>query len=116
LEAFLRESRKQQRKKGDQATKTADVRFLCEAAEAVFFRRPDTGKLIRLTKDGRPVTLNAKTLGEILKLDDEAKKNSVTLLDYLVKGNGIALGNMASTVAKWMTNTSAEVEEAVLGE
>lgn len=116
LEEFQRESRKQRRKKGgSRAATEADVRFLCEAATVVKMRRPDTDKLIELRDAKGPIRLD-KRLGALLGLEDEQMSNSMALLMYLVKDNGVALGSMSVTLARWMTNTSREIAEAVVGE
>lgn len=114
LENFQAEARK--RKKESGAGTDIDIKFLAAAAQAVYLRSPETEKLIKLVKDGSAVRLD-KRLGEMLGLDPDGEgKNSHTLLMYLVKGNTVALGSLAVTVATWMANTSREVEDEVLGE
>lgn len=111
VEKFQREARKAQR--AGKSTSNSDILFLCEAAKAVWLRRPDTEKLIKIEKDGRPVTLD-KNLGDMLGLDDEHNANSHVRMMYLAKGNEVALGAWAVQVAQWMTNTSANVANQVL--
>jgi hypothetical protein len=116
LENFQAEARKRAKKNQAGAGTEIDIQFLCTAVTAVFLRRPDTGKLIKLEKDNRPILFDSR-LSAMLGLDPESDgKNSKTLLLYLVKRNEIALGNLAVTVARWMGNTSREVEDEVLGE
>jgi hypothetical protein len=116
LEDFQVEARKQVKKGLPGAGVDVDIKFICTSARSVYLRSPESGKLIRLEKDGRPISLD-RSLCEMLGLDPDGHgKNSHTLLLYLVKGNEIALGSLAVTVARWMSNTSREVEDEVLGE
>lgn len=115
LERFQREASKK-RKKGQTGASDTDIGFLVAACRAIYFRNPETQELIKLAKDDQPIRFD-KRLSETLNLDPEGPgKNSQSLLLYLVKDNGVALGALALKVARWMTNTSAEVEDAILGE
>jgi hypothetical protein len=119
LEQFQRQARAQQQKgkKADaDAATDADIAFLARACNCVLARNPETTKLERLEKDGSPVRLDTR-LAKVLGLDESAEgKNSQTLLYYLSGNDGITLGAMSMKVARWMTNVSAEVEDAILGE
>lgn len=117
LEHFQREAAKRQRKnKGQPGASETDISFLAAACQGVYLRNPETDKLVKLEKDSLPIRLD-KRLADMLALDaDGPGKDSHTLALYLVKDNGVALGALALKVAKWMTNTSAEVEDAILGE
>lgn len=107
LEKFQRQSQKK-RKKGETAS-DIDIEFLVRASRKAWVRSPEDDKLYRVPE----ARLN-KALGRALGLDEEKNANSHTLLAYLSKDNGVALGNLAMRVAGWMTNTSAQVAEAVL--
>lgn len=111
VEKFQRESRRAQRK-GD-STANTDILFLCEAARKVWIRRPDTDELVQVVKDGVVAKLD-KTLGDMIGLTPEQNENSHVRLMYLAKDNDTALGAWAVQVAQWMTNTSANVANAVL--
>lgn len=114
LERFQREAAKARKKGGGpREASDYDIAFLVESATAVYLRRPTDEKLVKLKKGDDPIRLD-KRLGDMLQLDEEQNKNSRTLLMYLVKDNGVALGNLAMTVARWISNTSATVEDEVL--
>jgi hypothetical protein len=114
LEKFQVEARK--RKKETGAGTDIDIKFLCEAARAVYLRSPETDKLVKIVKGGQTIRLD-KRLGEMLGLDPDGEgKDSHTLLMYLTKNNTVALGALAVTVATWMANTSREVEDELVGE
>lgn len=116
LVKFQTEARKKQRKGEPGAGTEIDIRFLATACRAVYLRNPETNKLVKLEKNGDPIRIDRR-LGELLGLDPESDgKNSVTLFMYLVKHNEVALGSHALSVARWMANTSREVEDQVLGE
>lgn len=114
VEKFQRDARKAT-KEGASSVHT-DIAFLCEAAQKVWIRRPDTEKLVQvINANGIPARLD-QTLGDMLKLSDEDNKNSYSRMMYLSKRNGVAIGAWAVTVAQWMTNTSANVAGAVVEE
>jgi hypothetical protein len=112
VEKFQRESRRSARK-GESSANT-DIMFLCEAARKVWIRRPDTEELVQVvSSQGVPARLD-KTLGDMLALTAEQNSNSHARMMYLAKDNDTALGAWAVQVATWMTNTSANVANAVL--
>lgn len=113
LEEFQRKSARAQRKKT--SASDIDIQFIAKACCGVAIRNPESGALVKvLDENERPVRLD-KRLAKALDLpEDGAGANSQALILYLVKDNGIALGNLAITVARWMTNTSAEVDGEVL--
>lgn len=112
LEKFQRESARAQRKK--KAAADTDIQFVAKACCGVAIRNPESGELVRMEDDKGSIRLD-KRLARLLDLsEDGAGANSQTLILYLVKDNGIALGNLAITVARWMTNTSADVDGEVL--
>lgn len=113
LERFQKQARKNKNQKG--AGTAVDIAFICNAARAVYVRHPVSGDLVKVTKDGQDVRLD-KRLGEMLGLDPDENRDSKTLLMYLAKGNDVALGALAVTIAQWMANTSREVEDALVGE
>jgi hypothetical protein len=119
LTEFMRQARKrarqQQGRGGSEEGNESDAAFLAKACQAMWARNPDTGKLVKLQKEGRPIKFE-KRLGAVLHLEDDVSKNSVTLIAYLFRGNWISIGAMSMKVARWMANTSAEVEDAILGE
>lgn len=128
LEEFQKQTRQRQRKREKAPSNEAsdlDIGFLVESCVGSWARNPETGKRVALVRDNRPVALTKK-LGEILKLDpDGPGKDSRSLVKYLfatkdehgeLVENGIAIGAMALKVARWMTNTSADVEDELLGE
>lgn len=115
LVEFTRQQRSNQRK-NKTGESDADIAFLVRSCTGVYIRRPDTQRLVKMEKpEGVPVKLD-KRLGELLGLSDEDNRNSRTLLLYLVKNNGVALGSMAAKVARWMQDTSVLVDGEVLGE
>jgi hypothetical protein len=114
LEKFQAEARK--RKKETGAGTDIDIKFICEAARAVYLRSPETDSLVKVIKDGKAVRLDLR-LASMLGLDPDGEgKNSHTLLMYLTKNNTVALGALAVTIATWMANTSREVEDELVGE
>lgn len=117
LEKFMREARKRARNSrgNSESGNEADSAFIAQACEAIWARDPSTGVLTKLVRDGRPVRFD-KVLGEILHLQAEHCSNHFVLIDYLFRGNWIAVGAMSMKVARWMANTSTEVEDAILGE
>lgn len=117
LETFMREARKRARlsKGSSESGNESDSAFLANACEAIWGRDPSTGVLTKLVRNGRPVRFD-KALGEILHLDAETTANHNSLIGYLFRNNWIAVGAMSMKVARWMANTSSEVEDAILGE
>lgn len=114
LDGFMREARKRVRL-GKEDGSESDAAFLAKACIAMWARNPETGKLVKLERDGRPVKFD-KSLADILHLDADQGKNHLLLIMYLFRGNRIAVGAMSMKLARWMANTSAEVEDAILGE
>lgn len=113
LENFQKEARK--RKKDTGAGTDIDIKFLVTASRAVYVRNPD-GNLVKCVVNDQDVRLDSR-LAKLLGLDPDGHgKNSQTLLMYLTKGNTVALGALAVTVATWMANTSREVEDELVGE
>ncbi len=111
VEKFQRDARKAA--KEGASSLHADIALLCEAAQKVWVRRPDTEKLVQVvTAEGTPARLD-QNLGNMLKLGEEHNKSSHARMMYLSKRNGVALGAWAVQVAQWMTNTSANVANAV---
>lgn len=116
LEKFQRAAREaQKRKGGKREASDYDISFICQSAQAVYLRRPTDGRLVKVKKDGNAVRLD-KRLGDMLKLTEEQNKDSRALLMYLTKDNGVAIGNLALTVARWVSNTTAVIEDEVLEE
>lgn len=112
LEKFQRESARAERKK--KSASDTDIQFVAKACCGVAIRNPESGELVRMEDDKGPIRLDRR-LAKLLDLpEDGAGQNSQALILYLAKDNGIALGNLAITVARWMTNTSAEVDGEVL--
>ena len=89
----------------------ADADFLVAACTGVFVREDD-GPLEAVTHDGQPVAFD-KRLAVVLGIDAERAREVV---DYLVKGNRLALGSLAVRVLNWMQDTSVEVEGQIVGE
>lgn len=117
LEAFMREARKRARlsKGSTESGNESDSAFLANACEAIWARDPATGRLTKLVRNNRPVRFD-KALGEILHLESSIAANHNTLIGYLFRDNWIAVGAMSMKVARWMANTSSEVEDSILGE
>lgn len=116
LERFQRDARSQARKSKTGAS-DIDMAFLATAVRAIYLRSPETDSLVKLEKpEGVPVKFD-KRLAEMLGLDPTAEgKDHRTILNYLVKNNGVALGTLANKVATWMGDTSRMVDGEVLGE
>lgn len=116
LERFQRDAAKARKKAGGKTEASElDISFICQSAACVFLRRPTDDKLVKVKKDGNPVRLDSR-LGEMLNIGEDDNKNSRALLMYLTKSNGVAIGNLALKVARWVSNTSAAVEDEVLEE
>lgn len=115
LEDFQRKSQRQIRKR--KGASDVDIQFIAKACVGVYIRNPESGELVHMVDENDRAIRLDKRLARLLDLpEDGAGANSQTLILYLSKDNGIALGNLAIKVARWMTNTSAEVEGEVLGE
>lgn len=116
LEKFQRDARSKARRDKTGAS-DIDMAFLARACRAIYLRNPETDQLIKLEEpEGVPVKFD-KRLASALGLDPQVEgKDHRSLLNYLVKNNGVALGTLASKVSTWMGDTSRMIDGEILGE
>lgn len=112
LDEVDREKAAKKLERGDESLEFF-VSVLSGACRAVGTRDPETEKLVAIKDESGDAIRFDTRLTDKLGVECESVKD---VLLYLVNGNHIALNNYGQRVFSWMTDTSQEVEGALLGE
>lgn len=93
----------------------ADLDFIAQACIGIIMRDPESGEHIELQEGGEPIRFDER-LARMLDFTPPDKSPVRAIVMYMFKGNDVSTAAHAATIARWMTNTSAEVADAVVGE
>lgn len=112
--SLARRVREIQRKTGNADAATGDTDFILKACECVLVKDPESGEIKELDdpQTGMLVGYDQR-LAQALGLEVEKARD---VLLHLFNNNAVAIGAHALKIARWMQDTSREVDDEVLGE
>ena len=98
---------------GDATSVEANMDFIARACTGVLALDQDSGEYVDLTADNGGGVRYDKALAELLGHPefDTARK----VVSFIFRNNAVAIGRHAEKLITWMGDTSAEVEDTVLG-